>query len=66
MAQHQLTPMTAEFSILGGSSDLDLAAMARQYSVEKSVVLAGRVTHVEALRRMQAATALLAIQSPGG
>ena len=64
MAQHQLTPMTAEFSILGGSSDLDLAAMARQYGVEKSVVLAGRVTHVEALRRMQAATVLLAIQSP--
>ena len=64
MAQQQLTPDTAEFVILGGSSDLDLAAMARQYGVEQSVKLAGRVTHVEALRRMQAATVLLAIQSP--
>ena len=64
MAQCRLTPDTAEFVILGGSSDLDLPAMARQYGVEQSVKLAGRVTHIEALRRMQAATVLLAVQSP--
>ena len=64
LAQCQLTPDTAEFTIFGGSSDLDLAGLARQYGVEQSVKLTGRVTHVETLRQMQAATVLLAIQSP--
>ncbi len=57
-------PAAAEFVILGGSADLDLAAMARQHGVESSVVLAGRVSHAESLRRMQAATVLLTVQSP--
>jgi glycosyltransferase involved in cell wall biosynthesis len=64
LAQCQLTPDAAEFTIFGGSSDLDLAGLARQYGVEQSVKLAGRVTHVETLRQMQVATMLLAIQSP--
>jgi glycosyltransferase involved in cell wall biosynthesis len=64
IARRQLAPDAAEFVIVGGSSDLDLAAMTRQNGVESSVNLVGRVAHAEALRRMQAATVLLAVQSP--
>ncbi len=64
LKQCEIHPGAAEFTILGGSSDLDLAGLARHHGVEKSVQLIGRVAHVEALRRMQSATALLAIQSP--
>jgi len=38
--------------------------MAKRHGIEQSVHLAGRVSHAEALRRMQGATALLAVQSP--
>lgn len=64
LAQYRLAPGAAEFVILGGSPDLDLAAMAKRHEIEQSVHLVGRVSHAEALRRMQGATALLAVQSP--
>src|SRR5579862_4725574 len=64
LKQCQVPAGAAEFTILGGSSDLDLAGLAKQHGVEDSVKLVGRVAHVEALRQMQSATALLAIQSP--
>ena len=64
LAQHRLTPADAEFVIVGGSPDLDLSAMAKRHGVEPSFRLVGRVSHAEALRRMQAATVLLAVQSP--
>jgi glycosyltransferase involved in cell wall biosynthesis len=38
--------------------------MAKRHGIESSVHLAGRVPHTESLRRMQSATALLAVQSP--
>ena len=62
--QRQLGPAEAHFEIVGGSTDLDLAALARQQQIESHVRLVGRVPHAEALRRMQASTVLLAIQSP--
>ena len=54
----------AKLVIAGGSSDLDLPAMVARHGLQGRVELLGRVAHAEALRRMQAATALLAIQSP--
>jgi glycosyltransferase involved in cell wall biosynthesis len=59
-----LLPSNAEFVIVGGSSDLDLAAMAARYNVSDYLRLVGRVSHDEALRWMQSATVLLAVQSP--
>ena len=55
---------TARFVIVGNSSDLDLPAMVARHGLEKNVELPGRVPHAEALRRMQSATVLLAVQSP--
>jgi glycosyltransferase involved in cell wall biosynthesis len=54
----------ARFVILGGSSDLDLPAMIARHGLSERVELPGRVSHAEALRRMQSAAALLAVQSP--
>jgi glycosyltransferase involved in cell wall biosynthesis len=62
--KHRLSPAEAKFIIAGGSSDLDLRALARQHNVDSHVELLGRLPHREALGRMQSATALLAIQSP--
>ena len=52
------------FVILGGSNDLDLPAMVARLGLIGQVELPGRVAHEEALRRMQSATVLLAVQSP--
>ena len=60
----QLASAAAEFVIIGGSPDLDLAEMATRHGLAEYVRLIGRVSHAEALRRMQAATLLLAVQSP--
>lgn len=64
LTEQRLPPDAAKFVILGGSPDIDLAAMAKRHGIEQSVHLAGRVSHAEALRGMQGATALLAVQSP--
>jgi len=62
--QHGLSPAAAEFVIVGGSADLDLAAMAGRHGMTDYLRLVGRVSHAESLRRMQSATALLTVQSP--
>jgi glycosyltransferase involved in cell wall biosynthesis len=54
----------ARFVIVGGSPDLDLPAMVQRHGLTGHVELTGRVSHGEALRRMQAASVLLAVQSP--
>ena len=64
LAQHRLTPGAARIIVIGGSSDLDLGAMASRFGIAQTVQLVGRVPHAEALRRMRNATALLAVQAP--
>jgi glycosyltransferase involved in cell wall biosynthesis len=54
----------ARFVIVGGSSDLDLPSMIAKHQLTGHVELVGRVAHEDALRRMQSATILLAVQSP--
>jgi glycosyltransferase involved in cell wall biosynthesis len=62
--RHRLAPSDAKFVIVGGSTDLDLRAMACRQEIEPYVDLVSRLPHKEALARMQSATALLAVQSP--
>ncbi len=62
--QRKLTPTQIEWLLLGGSPDLDVAGLAERYGLREYVTLAGQVSHAEAMRRMQEASALVAIQSP--
>jgi glycosyltransferase involved in cell wall biosynthesis len=55
---------SARFAVVGGSPDLDLPAMVARLGLGGHVELVGRVPHAEALRRMQDASVLLAVQSP--
>jgi glycosyltransferase involved in cell wall biosynthesis len=62
--QRKLTPTQIEWLLLGGSPDLDVAGLAERHGLRDYVTLAGQVPHAEAMRRMQEASALVAIQSP--
>lgn len=62
--EQHLEADASRFVIIGGSFDLDLAGMIARYGLTAHVELVGQISHGEALRRMQGATALLLVQSP--
>ena len=64
LQKHALQPSEARFVILGGSSDLNLNAMAKRQNIEAYMDLVARLPHKETLARMQSASTLLTVQSP--